>query len=172
VRNSRFIFIISGALIVAAAVLATSILARSAGGERVSTAPNFVLESLDGSEVSLRDYRGNVVLVNFWATWCPPCQKEIPALEAAYRANKDKGFVILGVDVGESRQAVEAYAASMNITYPLLLDEEDQWMSRYGALGLPMTVIIDREGKILQKHMGELTQDELTGILEEYIPGP
>jgi len=161
-----------GVLLIAAAVFAISALAQGSNGERASAAPIFTLESLDGTNVSLGDYKGSVVLVNFWATWCPPCQKEIPALEAAYRANKDKGFVILGVDVGESRQAVEAYAASKNITYPVLLDEEDQWMSRYGAMGLPMSVIIDREGRILQKHMGELTQDELTSLLEEYIITP
>jgi thiol-disulfide isomerase/thioredoxin len=134
--------------------------------------PTLTLESLDGQKISLSQYKGNVVLINFWATWCPPCQKEIPALEAAYQEYKDRGFVILGVDVGESRQAVETFASKMGISYPVLLDEQDQWMKRYDGLGLPMSVIIKRDGQIGEKHLGELTQEELAGLLENYLSTP
>ncbi|HZW03733.1 MAG TPA: TlpA disulfide reductase family protein [Anaerolineaceae bacterium] len=134
--------------------------------------PNLTLESLDGERVSLNQYRGSVVLINFWATWCPPCQKEIPALDAAYQAYADQGFVILGLDVGESRQAVERYATGIGISYPILLDEDDQWMSRFGGVGLPMSVLIDRDGQIAETHLGELTPEELDGLLAAYFTNP
>ena len=107
-------------------------------------------------QISLHDYKGSVVLINFWATLVPALPERDTCIKRLRTGqDKDKGFVILGVDVSESRQAVETYATSKNITYPLLLDEEDQWMSRStGALGLPMSVIIDREGRIFSQTHG------------------
>jgi cytochrome c biogenesis protein CcmG, thiol:disulfide interchange protein DsbE len=135
-------------------------------------APDFTLPSLDGRSVSLREHRGEVILINFWATWCPPCEREIPALQAAYDANKDKGFVILGVDIGESSQVVQPFAASHGVTYPILLDEQNRMLSQYRGLGLPMSVLIDRDGIIRQRHMGDLTQAELEGYLDPLLAEP
>ena len=133
-------------------------------------APDLALQSLDGRQVSLSQYRGSVVLINFWATWCPPCKGEIPVLEAAYQANKDQGFVILAVAVGEPRQVVQTFATRMGISYVVLLDEQEKMLVRYGGLGVPMSVLVDREGIICERHFGELSETELNRFLERYLP--
>ena len=166
------LFIGFGILMLIAIGYALSGAPNNGGSEPSNAAPNITLETLDGQKVSLSQYKGQVVLINFWATWCPPCKKEIPALEAAYQAYKDQGFVVLGVDAGESRQTVETFASTAGITYPILLDEKDQWSGRFSGMGLPMSVIIDRNGQIAEKHLGELTPDELTSILQGYFAAP
>ena len=135
-------------------------------------APDFTLESLDGNKVSLSDYRGNVVLVNFWASWCEPCRTEIPDLEAAYQAHKDQGLIVLGVNVAETRQVVGPSAKAFGISYPVLLDEQDRMMKQYRGLGLPMSLLIDREGVIRERHMGLLTADQLDKYLAKVLPKP
>jgi peroxiredoxin len=133
-------------------------------------ARDFTLESLNGNKVSLSDYRGQVVLVNLWATWCPPCQDEIPDLEAVYQARQDDGLVVLGVNVGESRQAVAPFVAELGITYPILLDTQSQLMDEYRVLGLPISILVDREGIIRERHTGGLTAEQLEGYLAEVLP--
>lgn len=164
------VFILAGLLLLVGGTFAFISTRGDLSLRKTAAAPNITLDSLGGEEISLRQFQGNLVLVNFWATWCPPCQKEIPALEAAFQANKDQGFVILGVNVGESPAVVETFTAARQISYPILLDTEDVWMDRYGSLGLPMSVVIGRDGSILEKHMGELTEEELGALLENYLP--
>lgn len=132
-------------------------------------ARDFTLTSLDGSDVSLSDYRGNVVLVNLWATWCGPCRAEIPDLEAAYRAHEDEGFVVLGINVEEPRQAVEPFVDEMDMTYPVLLDEGGQVLKEYRGLGLPMSLLVDREGVIQVRHIGFLTEKQLESYLAKHL---
>jgi len=132
-------------------------------------APELALESLDGRQVSLSQYRGSVVLVNFWATWCGPCNSEIPALEAAYRANKDRGFVILGVDVGDTPQAVQAFVSNKGISYPVLLDEGGRMLVRYGGLGVPMSALVDQDGIIRERHVGGISKAKLESYLEKHL---
>ena len=132
-------------------------------------ARDFTLTSLDGSDVSLSDYRGNVVLVNLWATWCGPCRAEIPDLEAAYRAHKDEGFVVLGINVEEPRKAVEPFVDDMDMTYPVLLDESGLVLKEYRGLGLPMSLLVDREGVIQVRHMGFLTGKQLESYLAKHL---
>lgn len=131
---------------------------------------DFTLESLDGTKVALSDYRGNVVVLNFWASWCAPCRAEIPDLEAAYQAYKDEGLVILGINVEESRQKIDPFVIEFGITYPVLLDEQGQVMNEYRALGLPMSLVLDQEGMIQVRHMGLLTADQLEKYLAKILP--
>lgn len=135
-------------------------------------APDFTLESLDGDKVSLSDYRGSVVLVNFWASWCEPCRTEIPDLEAAYQEHKGQGLVVLGVNVAETRQVVGPSVKAFGISYPVLLDEQDRLMKVYRGLGLPMSLLIDREGVIRERHMGLLTADDLKKYLTKVLSKP
>lgn len=128
-------------------------------------ARDFTLKTMDGGKASLSDYRGSPVLINFWATWCAPCRAEIPDFEAVYQAHKDEGFVVLGVNVEESQQAVESFVAEMGMTYPVLLDEHGQVMSEYRSQGLPMSLLLDQEGVIQVRHVGLLSGDKL----EEYL---
>jgi len=132
-------------------------------------APDFSLESLEGGEVSLSDHRGDVVLINFWATWCAPCRAEIPAIEAVHQARQNDGFVVLGVNYQEAREVVEPFTRRLAMTYPVLLDERGRVMDTYRAIGLPMSILVDREGIIRVRHTGVLTEEQLERYLEDLI---
>ena len=126
---------------------------------------DFTLSALDGREVSLSDYRGEVVLVNFWATWCAPCQVEMPELQKIYAELGDRGLEILSVSVDDSRSKskVGPLVSSKGYTFPVLLDTETEVVSRYNAQRvLPYTVIFDRSGEIAHRHLGYNPGDEAT----------
>ncbi len=133
-------------------------------------APDFRLEALDGSQVSLREHEGQVVLINFWATWCEPCRVEIPDLEAVYQARRDDGFAVLGVNSQETRGAVEPFVTSMGVSYPILMDESGRVAKTYRPVGLPMSVLVDQEGIIQVRHLGLLTADQLQEYLAALLP--
>jgi cytochrome c biogenesis protein CcmG/thiol:disulfide interchange protein DsbE len=135
-----------------------------------SLAHNFSLESLDGETVSLSDLEGNVVLVNFWATWCPPCQAEIPDFEEAYRQRGGDGLVVLGVNVEEPASQVLPFVTDMGMTYPVLLDRDGRISREYRALGLPTSVLVDRDGVIRFRQEGILTASELAWHLADLMP--
>jgi peroxiredoxin len=153
-------------------ILALAVVACGGPGEAVpqgisegNRARDFTLNALDGTEVSLSDFDDSVVLVNFWASWCAPCRAEIPDFEEAYRAHKDDGFVVLGINVEEPNKVIEPFVDSMGMTYPVLLDERGQVMQEYRAMGLPMSLLVGRDGVIQKRHMGTLTADQLDSYL-------
>jgi peroxiredoxin len=131
---------------------------------------DFTLEALDGGQVSLSDYKDNVVLINFWATWCPPCQAEIPDLEAAYRAHQDDGFIVLGIASQDHPKIVELFVEDVGMTYPVVVDESGALMKKYRAAGLPVTVIVDRDGVIQIRHIGYLSAAQLDEYLAKVLP--
>ncbi len=141
-----------------------------AGIGQGNRAPNFRLKTLDGQEVSLEDYRGKVVLLNFWATWCAPCIEEVPALEAAYRARQGDGFVVLGVNFQESPTEIEPFVEALDVTYPILLDTNGQVMKTFRAVGLPVSLLLDGEGVIQVRHTGLLTGTQLGEYLATLLP--
>lgn len=157
------------ALLTLAACGGASAERRSGSGEG-DLAPDFTLESLDGRQVSLSDFRGSVVLINLWATWCPACKTEVATLDASYRAHRDEGYVVLGIAIGESKEAVVPFVARMSMTYPVLLDAEGTMMERYRALGLPTSVLVDREGIVRLRHQGELSSADLSDYLSGLLP--
>ena len=114
----------------------------------------FNAEKLDGKKVTLRDFRGKVVFLNFWASWCAPCREEMPAMEELYQAFKDKGFVVMAVNVKESQKAAAAFSTELKLTYPILLDPKGEVSVLYGAWALPLTYLIDREGVIVARAFG------------------
>jgi peroxiredoxin len=130
------------------------------GPERVvlkigSPAPNFKLWDLSGTAVSLSDYLGGVVLVNFWATWCGPCKVEMPAMEALYREFNRKDFEILAVSTDAQGPAVtRPFRDSMGLTFPILHDSDFRVGVTYGARTLPMSFLIDRQGTITHRIFG------------------
>jgi len=159
-------------------LLITSAASCAAGGDPVSVpgikkgsvAVDFQLPDLDSQEVSLSDYRGSIVLINFWATWCPPCRSEIPDIEAAYQARRDDGLVVLGVSVEQAPVHVASFVEAMGMSYPVLLDETGAVSRTYRVPGLPLSVFLDREGVIQVRHVGQLTSVQLERYLSELLP--
>ncbi len=120
-----------------------------------SLAPDFRLMDLHGKAVSLSDYRGKVILLNFWATWCGPCRVEMPAMEALYRSMQSKGLEILAVSVDQEGTAVtRPFQEALGLSFPILHDQDYQVGLTYGARTLPMTFAIDRQGIIRQLVFG------------------
>lgn len=118
------------------------------------SAPDFTLPGADGRKVSLKDFRGKVVFLNFWATWCESCREEMPSMERLYREFKGKGLEIVAVNIKEKRQDALAFAKELKLSYPVLLDTEGEVGLLYGAFGLPATYVIDRQGVVLARMWG------------------
>jgi peroxiredoxin len=130
------------------------------GGPRMlagAPAQSFPVKRVDGAADGLDRYRGTVVVLNLWATWCPPCREEMPALERLYREYHERGLVVLGVDQGEAPRVAARYARDHGVTYPILIDEDQQYGRAYAAVGLPTTIVIGRDGRIVKGIDGELT---------------
>jgi peroxiredoxin len=117
-------------------------------------APEFTLTNPDGKPVSLKDYRGKLVFLNFWATWCTYCKGEMPAMERLYREFKNKGFVILAVNVKDKKPDAMAFAKELKITYPIAMDPTGDIGLLYGAWGMPATYLIDEKGAVLARLWG------------------
>lgn len=134
--------------------------ANSAGG---ATAPDFTLTTLDGQQARLSDYKGSVVLLDFWSTTCDPCMIEMPHLVEMYKNNKDRGFVVLAIsaDGPESRAQVSSVARAKEMIFPVLLDEETVVTARYNPKReLPFTVVVGKDGSIVHKRNGYTAGDE------------
>ncbi|MDQ6932109.1 MAG: TlpA family protein disulfide reductase [Candidatus Eremiobacteraeota bacterium] len=124
-------------------------------------APSFPVSRLDGGWEELRHYRGKVVLINLWASWCPPCRAEMPDLQRLATRYRTKGVIVLGVDQGESARNAGAFAHSLGITFPILLDEEQRYGREFSALGLPTTIIVKPNGVIALGIDGALTYGQM-----------
>ncbi len=113
-------------------------------------APDFTLDTLSGEKVTLSGLRGKIVVINLWATWCPPCRAEMPALENAYKQYKDSGVVVLGLNVTnqDSEGNVPRFVEQFELTFPILLDRDGSVSALYQLSALPTTYIVDREGMI------------------------
>jgi cytochrome c biogenesis protein CcmG, thiol:disulfide interchange protein DsbE len=124
---------------------------------------NFTLEDFAGKDVRLNQYKGQVVLVNFWATWCRPCRTEIPALNAIYRDYKDRGLVVLGISVDSEVQLVKPFTRVMKMSYPVLIGagHEDLGNAFGPFLGFPTSVIIARDGRTCVRHVGIASKAQL-----------
>lgn len=123
-------------------------------------APDFRLKSDDGKEYRLSDFRGQVVVLNFWATWCPPCRYEMPSLERARKAVHGQGIVILAVNVGEDETTVFAFTGRYPVNFPLLLDRDGAVVRQYPVIGLPTTYVIDPRGRVTHRAVGGREWDD------------
>lgn len=132
-------------------------------------APDFTLRLFDGGTFRLADARGSVVVLNFWASWCGPCRAEAPVLERAWRRYRDRGVLLVGVNVQDRPEAARAFAAEFQKTYPLGVDPAGRIEVVYGLTGLPETFFIDRSGRIVYKFVGPLDDTRLDGILEKLL---
>lgn len=130
-------------------------------------APDFELRLLGGRVVRLSDYRGRVVFLNFWASWCPPCRAEARLLEEAWRQVKDREIVFLGVNIQDTEEGARRFIEEFEITYPNGRDHQSRIAINYGVYGIPETFFIDREGRITYKHIGALGWELLGSKLAE-----
>jgi cytochrome c biogenesis protein CcmG, thiol:disulfide interchange protein DsbE len=130
-----------------------------------SPVEDFRLEQLDGSTLRLSDLRGKAVLVNFWATWCPPCREEMPLLEQTALGYADR-LVVIGIDYGEDRQTVSSFVQEVGISFPIVLDLDGDVASRYFVRSYPASFFIDADGILRAQHLGALTENLLLTYLE------
>jgi thiol-disulfide isomerase/thioredoxin len=128
-------------------------------------APQLAMLSLDGRSVSLLDYRGRVVLVNLWATWCPPCREEMPALQAFYEKHREAGFVLVGLNQEETRAVVEPFVREFGLTFPIWLDEDYLAQREFNTISLPSSYVIDRDGRVRLMWLGRISN----GNLEKFV---
>lgn len=117
-------------------------------------APDFTLRSSSGKNLKLGEYRGQVVMLNFWATWCGPCRQELPLLNRLHEQYRRAGFTLLGVNVDDSPKAAEAMARQLGVGFPVLFDTEKRVSERYDVDSMPATLLIDRDGKLRYVHRG------------------
>ncbi len=130
-------------------------------------APDFTLKDLDGNLVRLSDLRGNVVFINFWATWCPPCRAEMPEIEAVHQEYKDKGVVVLGVDISEPESTVRQYIQQGGFSWAIVLDGTGEVARDYQIAAIPTSFFLDREGIIRAVSIGAITKRAMEDKLAE-----
>jgi cytochrome c biogenesis protein CcmG/thiol:disulfide interchange protein DsbE len=141
----------------------------SPGGDRPQPgepAPDFSLRRFDGTEVALRDLRGQVVVLNFWASWCSPCREEAPALQAVWEEYRDRGVVLLGVTYKDAEAASRKFVETYGLTYGNGFDVQGRISRAYGVVAVPETFIIDRDGNVAWLYIGPVEADVLSQQLE------
>jgi peroxiredoxin len=129
------------------------------------TAPELTLYDLDGEQASLADFAGQVVLVNNWATWCPPCKAEMPTLQAYYEKHKDQGFLLIGIEAGEPADEVALFVEDYKLTFPIWLDPQNKALSAFHNQNLPSSYVIDRQGTVRLAWVGAISES----ILEKFL---
>jgi peroxiredoxin len=123
-------------------------------------APDFTLKSLSGENLKLSEMTGNVVLINFWASWCGPCREEMPLLNALHSKYEPLGFTVLGVNVEEDVNGAKGFLKNFPVDFPVLLDNTNQVSKQYKVIAMPTTVVVDRDGNMRYLHQGYKSGDE------------
>jgi peroxiredoxin len=142
-------------------VTATSIASSGLAGQ---SAPDFVLKSASGANLRLSEFRGDVVMINFWATWCGPCRQEMPILSDLHERYKSLGFTVLGINVEEDSTDARRLLGKMPVSFPVLLDNTSSVSKQYDVVAMPSTVLVDRNGNMRYLHKGYKP-----GLEEEYL---
>jgi cytochrome c biogenesis protein CcmG, thiol:disulfide interchange protein DsbE len=160
--------VILGGLILLLPLLWYSV--RAAGSESRApvigrTAPQIAATAVDGSSIDLDALRGQVVLVNFWATWCPPCRAEMPAIEAAYQAYRTQGFEVLAVTNDQNPELVPLFLREFGLSFPAIADRDNAINAAYRVNGLPTSFFIDRAGTVRAVHHGQMTSAQIEADL-------
>jgi cytochrome c biogenesis protein CcmG, thiol:disulfide interchange protein DsbE len=132
-------------------------------------APGLALPQLDGTQRTLGELRGQVVLINIWATWCPPCRAEMPAIQQAYTTYRDRGFTVLAVNQGEDATAIAPFLEQHGLTFPSLLDRDGQASATYQARVLPSSFFVDRRGVIRAVYRGPMPSRVIAGTVEQLL---
>lgn len=138
------------------------------------SAPDFTLRALGRGSVSLRDYRDQVVVVNFWATWCPPCVTEAPSLEKFAVEMRTRGVAVIGVSVDQDETALSSFVSSYHLSFPIARDPDRAVASRYGTFKFPESYILDRHGRVAEKIIGAIDWQDprIISFVEEFAGSP
>lgn len=136
-------------------------------GEKIlEKAPDFKLKDLNGKEVSLSDYKGKNVLLNFWASWCPPCRAEMPDIEKLYQETKNTDTVILAVNLGEDRDTVKSFIDENKYNFDILLDSDQRTAAKYNISSIPSWFFIDKDGNIVTSHIGAMSLAQMRSYIQ------
>ena len=133
-------------------------------GDATVPAPPFTLASRSGGEVSLADLKGQVVMINFWASWCGPCRQEFPALDQIYAKYKPMGFTLVAINVESEKSDAEKFLAKTPASFPILFDPDNKVSGQYGVSAMPTTVLVDRQGRVRWQHRAYKPGDEAAYI--------
>lgn len=133
-------------------------------------ATNFTLSDLAGNTVSLADFKGQPVILNFWATWCGPCEAEMPEIDKAYLKHKEEGLVVLAINLAEHPDTVKSFVDYYDLAFTILLDRDKAVGKLYGARALPTTYFIDRSGTIVHTYYGQMDKEALAIGLQKILP--
>jgi len=142
--------LITGSILAGTLLLPATTSAENLSGQ----APNFTLKSDNGKNIKLSELRGQVVMINFWASWCGPCRQEMPLLEDIYKKYKKLGFTILGVNVEQDSSKARQMLKDVPVSFPILFDTENKVSKLYDVVAMPSTVMVDRNGKMRFLHKG------------------
>ncbi|MBI4233417.1 MAG: TlpA family protein disulfide reductase [Chloroflexi bacterium] len=132
-------------------------------------APDFQLILFDGKPLHLSELRGKLVVLNFWASWCPPCRQEMPAFQRAWEKHRDHGVVFVGIAISDQREKAEAFAQQVGVTYPLGMDETGQVAASYRLRALPSTLFINQDGTIAKQVVGAMTEGSLNVFIDLFL---
>ncbi len=134
-----------------------------------NVAPNFDAVTDGGKAIKLSDLRGQIVVLNFWATWCAPCKVEMPEFEKAYQTNGDKNFTVLAVNNSESLDKVTTFKQQMKLSFPMVMDEKGELQRQYGVVSYPSTYVLNKEGVIIAKQFGPMTGDQIDTLVTKAL---
>jgi len=134
------------------------------------TAPEFSLTTFNGETIALQDLKGKPVVVNFWASWCPPCRVEAPLIERAWRAYKDRGLIFLGINIQDRKEDALNYIREFAITYPNGPDPAGEISIDYGVSGLPVTFFVSANGEVVRRWVGAIEKTALSNAIGEIMP--
>ena len=134
-------------------------------GSAGSPVPDFTATTLSGETVHLTDYRGQVVMLNFWATWCPPCKAEMPTIQAAYKHYHEQGFTVLAINNREQATQIQPFANALALTFPIVLDTDSALQDTFAIKGYPTSLFISDAGEVYATHTGMLTPQQLDGYI-------
>lgn len=173
--NRAVVWALAAAAVVAGLWILVPLFSSQAGhatgpaGMAGQAAPVFALQDDRGAPASLTRYRGQIVVMNLWASWCPPCRAEMPDLQRLSQAYRGRGLAIVGVNEGESPERARAFAGALHITFPIWIDDQQQYGRVYAALGLPTTIIVGRDGTVVRGFDGALAYPQMRAAVNDLV---
>jgi thiol-disulfide isomerase/thioredoxin len=146
-KSIRLMVLLTGSMLVTSSALAK---------DMTGAAPDFTLKSISGENLKLSEFRGDVILINFWASWCGPCRQEMPLLDQLYQRYSPVGFTILGINVEENSDQARKLLQEVPVSFPILFDTQNSVSKLYNLVGMPSTMIVDRDGNIRYQNVAYL----------------